>query len=193
VTVDGETFLLDALGAHQAGNAMLAWTVAEALGLERARVARSLEALDLPGGRGELTRVGGLTVLNDAYNANPISFRAAIELARALRGERRLVFVAGTMRELGEAAPALHAEIATLLVALRPDLLAAVGDFVAALEPHRKILGERLLTAPDAAAMGPLLAARLKGDELVVLKASRGVALERLLPDLAARTPSSTT
>ena len=194
VTVHGETFLLDALGMHQAGNAMLAWTVAEALGLDLAKVARSLEALDLPGGRGELTEVGGLTVLNDAYNANPISFRAAIELARALRGDgRRLVFVAGTMRELGEAAPALHAEIASLLVALKPDLLAAVGDFVAALEPHRAGLGARLLTAPDAVSLGPLLAARLRGDELVVLKGSRGVALERLLPDLAARTPSSTT
>ena len=65
------------------------------------------------------SRYGGLTVLNDAYNANPASFRAAIELARALRGRRRLVFVAGTMRELGDASAALHAEIAALLVALQ--------------------------------------------------------------------------
>ena len=192
VTVAGETFLLDARGRHQAGNAMLAWAVAEALGLEPARVARSLETLLLPGGRGELTRLGGLSVLNDAYNANPASFRAAIELARALRAGRRLVFVAGTMRELGEAAPALHAEIAALLVGLRPELLAAVGDFVTALEPYRASLGDRLLTAPDAPALGPLLAARLEGNELVVLKGSRGVALERLLPDLAARTSSPT-
>ena len=84
----------------------------------------------------------------------PASFRAAIELARALRGKRRLVFVAGTMRELGESSAAHHAEIATLLVALRPDVLAAVGDFVAALEPFRESLGERLLTAPDAASAG---------------------------------------
>ena len=192
VTVAGESFLLDARGRHQAGNAMLAWAVAEALGLEPARVARGLEALELPGGRGELTRLGGLTVLNDAYNANPASFRAAIELAGALRTGRRLVFVAGTMRELGDAAPALHAEIAALLVGLRPELLAAVGEFVAALEPYRASLGDRLLTAPDAPALGPLLAARLEGNELVVLKGSRGVALERLLPDLAARTSSPT-
>ncbi|PYP42782.1 MAG: hypothetical protein DMD43_01690 [Gemmatimonadetes bacterium] len=192
VTVAGETFLLDARGRHQAGNAMLAWAVAEVLGLEPPRVARGLETLELPGGRGELTRLGGLSVLNDAYNANPASFRAAIELARALRTGRRLVFVAGTMRELGEAGPALHAEIAALLVGLRPELLAAVGDFVAALEPYRASLGDRLLTAPDAPALGPLLAARLEGNELVVLKGSRGVALERLLPDLAARTSSPT-
>jgi UDP-N-acetylmuramoyl-tripeptide--D-alanyl-D-alanine ligase len=136
--------------------------------------------------------VGELSVLNDSYNANPASFRAAIELARALRGGRRLVFVAGTMRELGEASPALHAEIASLLVTLQPDLLGAVGDFVEALAPYRARLGDRLITAPDAGALGPLLAARLQGGELVVLKGSRGVALERVLPDLAAVRSSPT-
>ena len=138
-------------------------------------------------------QVGGLTVLNDSYNANPASFRAAIDLARALRGGRRLVFVAGTMRELGEASAGLHAEVASHLVALKPDLLAAIGEFVPALEPYRSALGSRLLTAPDTEALAPLLAERLAGDELVVLKGSRGVALERLLPDLAARTPSPKT
>ena len=193
VSVGGQRFLLDARGKHQAGNAMLAWAVAEALGLDPILVASSLETLSLPGGRGELTQHGGLTVLHDAYNANPASFRAAIELARSLRGKRRLVFVAGTMRELGETSTAHHSEIASLLVALRPDVLAAVGDFVPALEPYRSALGTRLLTAPDAAMLAPKLAARIEGDELVVLKGSRGVALERILPDLVARSSSSTT
>ena len=142
VSVAGQRFLLDARGKHQAGNAMLAWAVAEALGLDPAKVARSLETLSLPGGRGELTQHGGLTVLHDAYNANPASFRAAIELARSLRGKRRLVFVAGTMRELGESSAAHHSEIASLLVALRPDVLAAVGEFVPALEPLPRGAGQ---------------------------------------------------
>ncbi len=192
VTIGQQSFLLDARGRHQAANAMLAWTVAEALGLDAASVARSLEALLLPGGRGELQQYGDLTVLNDAYNANPASFRAAIELARALRGKRRLVFVAGTMRELGESSAAHHGEIAALLLGLHPELLAAVGEFVPALEAHRGSLGDRLLTAPDAAALAPLLAERLHGDEFIVLKGSRGVALERLLPDLVARASSTT-
>jgi UDP-N-acetylmuramoyl-tripeptide--D-alanyl-D-alanine ligase len=192
ITVGPQSFLLDARGKHQAANAMLVWAVAEALGLDAARVARSLEVLELPGGRGELQQYGGLTVLHDAYNANPASFRAAIELARALRGKRRLVFVAGTMRELGPGAAAYHGEIAGLLLALRPDVLAAVGEFVPALEPHRAVLGDTLVTAPDTATLAPLLAERLQGDEFVVLKASRGVALERLLPDLVARASSTT-
>ncbi|HET9275710.1 MAG TPA: UDP-N-acetylmuramoyl-tripeptide--D-alanyl-D-alanine ligase [Gemmatimonadales bacterium] len=191
VTVGTRSFVLPARGRHQAANAMLAWAVCEALGLDLDRVASALGDVRLPGGRGELLRFGRISVLNDSYNANPASFRTAIELARSLRGDRRLVFVAGTMRELGEAGPALHAEIASLLVALNPDLLGAVGDFVTALEPYRSVLGERLITAPDVPALGAALSARLAGDELVVLKASRGVALERLLPDLARHGPPS--
>jgi UDP-N-acetylmuramoyl-tripeptide--D-alanyl-D-alanine ligase len=181
------TFSLAARGLHQADNAVRVWAVAEALGLDLAAVARSLESFSLPGGRGEMIQAGGLTILNDCYNANPQSFRSAIATAAALRGERRLVFVAGTMRELGAAAPALHAEVARELVALDPDLLAVVGDFVPALAPYAGALGARLLSADDPPALGPALAQQLRGDEVVVLKASRGVALERILPALTTR------
>jgi UDP-N-acetylmuramoyl-tripeptide--D-alanyl-D-alanine ligase len=172
---------------HQADNAIRVWAVVEALGLDRSAAARALEHFAIPGGRGELLQVGQLTILNDSYNANPQSYRAAIATAGALRGNRRLVFVAGTMRELGEESPALHREIAEALVDLHPELLAAVGDFVPALEPYAGALRHRLITAPDPLTLGPLLAQHLRGDELIVLKASRGVALERILPALQAR------
>jgi UDP-N-acetylmuramoyl-tripeptide--D-alanyl-D-alanine ligase len=182
VRVDGRTFHLAARGQHQAGNAMFAWAIARELGLDLDAVARALEAFDIPGGRGELKQHGGLTVLNDGYNANPQSFQSAIALAQTLRPGRRLVFVAGTMRELGEHAEALHAEVAEALAAMEPELLALVGEFVPAFAPFRARYAGRLLEAADAEAMGPLLAPRLAGDELVVLKGSRGVALERILP-----------
>jgi UDP-N-acetylmuramoyl-tripeptide--D-alanyl-D-alanine ligase len=75
-------------------------------------------------------------------------------------------------------------------VDLGPDLLAVVGDFVPALAPYAEALGERLVTAPDPLALAPRLSERLRGDEVVVLKASRGVALERILPALTARAKS---
>jgi UDP-N-acetylmuramoyl-tripeptide--D-alanyl-D-alanine ligase len=181
------TFTLAARGLHQADNATRVWAVVEALGLDRQKSARALEGFSMPGGRGEVLEAGGLTILNDCYNANPQSFRAAIATARALRNGRRLVFIAGTMRELGPDSAALHAEIARALVDLAPEVLGAVGDFVPALAPYADRLGDRLVTAADPLALGPLIARRLQGGEVVVLKASRGVALERILPALTDR------
>lgn len=183
--LDGRRVTLPLPGRHLAANAMLAWAVTRELKLDLDAAAHALESLTLPGGRSELTQMGRLTILNDCYNANPQSFASAIGTARAMRGGRRLVFVAGTMRELGADTPRLHADVARDLVALEPDLLAVVGDFVPALAPYAAELGDRLLTAPDAPGLGPLLRPRLRGDELVVLKASRGVALERILPFLS--------
>ena len=177
-------------GRHLAANAMLAWAAALELGLDPAAVAPALGAVELPGGRSEVLEAGGLTILNDTYNANPHSFASTIATARAMRGRRRLVFVAGTMRELGPESARLHDEVARALVALGPDLLGAVGEFVPALETHASVLGETLVTAADVARLGAALASRLQGDELIVLKASRGVALERIIPLLTAgRTP----
>ncbi|MEZ4456024.1 MAG: cyanophycin synthetase, partial [Gemmatimonadales bacterium] len=175
-------------GRHQAANAALVWAAAGELGLDSAAVADALSHITIPGGRGEVAQYGALTILNDSYNANPASFRALIDLVAAMRAGRRLVFVAGTMRELGPDAARFHDEIAERLVALAPDVLAGIGEFVPALEAHRGSLPDRLVTAADAPALGPLLASRLRGDELVVLKGSRGVALERLIPDLVGRT-----
>jgi UDP-N-acetylmuramoyl-tripeptide--D-alanyl-D-alanine ligase len=185
--IGGHSFTLSARGLHQADNAVRVWAAVEALGLDRDAAAQALEHFSIPSGRGELLQEGDLTILNDCYNANPQSFRAAIATAAALRGERRLVFVAGTMRELGEEAPALHQEIAEALVDLHPELLAAVGDFVPALEPYAGALRHRLIIAADPLSLAPLLAERLRGDEIIVLKASRGVALERIIPALKAR------
>jgi UDP-N-acetylmuramoyl-tripeptide--D-alanyl-D-alanine ligase len=187
ITISGKTFVLAARGLHQADNAIRVWAVVEALKLDPEQARSALENFSLPGGRGELVHVGSLTILNDCYNANPQSFRAAIQTAAALRGDRRLVFVAGTMRELGTDSKALHAEIASALVRLQPDLLAVVGEFVPAVEPYAGSLGDKLLRAPDPLTLAPMLAPRLGGDEVVVLKASRGVAMERIIPALAAR------
>jgi UDP-N-acetylmuramoyl-tripeptide--D-alanyl-D-alanine ligase len=190
LTIGGTTFTLAARGLHQADNAMRVWAVAQELGLDLFAVGAALERFALPGGRGELLQTGGLTILNDCYNANPQSFRAAMATARSLRGGRRLVFVAGTMRELGSESSMLHAQVARELVELDAELLAAVGDFVTALEPYRARLGPRLVTAADPPTLAPLLSDRLEGNEVVVLKASRGVALERILPALTARANS---
>jgi UDP-N-acetylmuramoyl-tripeptide--D-alanyl-D-alanine ligase len=182
--IDGVRVNLPLRGTHQVGNAMLAWALVRELQLDPKAAAAALSGLVLPGGRGELLYAGGFTIVHDAYNANPSSFRAAIATAEAMRPGRRLVFVAGSMRELGPEAGKLHREIAERLIALDPDILALVGDFVPAASPLGQRLGSRLITAGDPVELGPELASRLEGNELIFLKASRGVALERILPYL---------
>ena len=187
VRVGGREVQLPLPGRHQALNAEFAWAVAGAVGIGAEAVVNALATVTVPGGRSELSQVGALTILNDCYNANPHSFAASIATAAELRRGRRLVFVAGTMRELGPDAERLHREVAAKVVALDPELIAAVGEFVPAFESWAGTLGDRLITAVDAPAMGPLLASRLRGDEVIVLKGSRGAALERILPAITGR------
>ncbi len=179
----GASVTVPVAGAHQIENAMIALAVAREAGVEPARAVPALARVALPGGRGGLLEVGALTIVDDSYNANPSSLRAAVQLARwlARRRGRPLVLVVGTMLELGGESARLHAAAAAEIAAAQPDVVAAVGAFVAAFEPHRGALGDRLLTAPDAEALGPKLKAAVPENAIVLLKASRGVALERVL------------
>src|SRR5436190_3572331 len=177
---------LPVVGFHQIENAMLALAVGREAGADPARAVAALAGVRLPSGRGAVLSLGGLTVIDDTYNANPGSLRWALKLAHWLAERRRrpLAVVVGSMLELGPESARLHAAAAADIAALQPALVAAVGEFVPAFEPHRAALGKRLITAPDADALGPRLKTALTGNEIVLLKASRGVALERVLPHL---------
>ncbi len=183
ITWHGVSVTLPVAGFHQVENAMIALAVARETGVEAARAVAALARVAIPGGRGGLLEAGALTIVDDSYNANPSSLRAAVALARwlARRRGRPLVLVVGTMLELGAESARLHAAAAAEIAAAPPDLVAAVGAFVPAFEAHRGVLGGRLLTAPDAETLGPKLKSAVPGNAIVLLKASRGVALERVL------------
>jgi UDP-N-acetylmuramoyl-tripeptide--D-alanyl-D-alanine ligase len=181
----GSSATLPVLGLHQVDNAALALAVAREAGVEPAAAVRGLGTVRLPAGRGSLIERGGVSIIDDSYNANPASTTAAFETAATYAGRqgRPLVVVLGSMLELGRESARLHAAVAGELLRVRPApaLVAVVGEFVPAFEAHRAAWGDRLLTAPDADALGPRLKAALQGNEIVLLKASRGVALERVL------------
>jgi UDP-N-acetylmuramoyl-tripeptide--D-alanyl-D-alanine ligase len=182
LTFRGNTLRLPLVGRHQGDNAMLALAVALELGLDAGRVVDALGRVSLPHGRCEVVAAGDLLLINDTYNANPASLAAALEVAQSLRGNRRLVVLLGTMLELGNESSALHQEMADAVLALRPDVIGAVGEFVPAFE-RRSSSGE-LVTAADATALGRAVAPHLRGGDLVLLKASRGIQLENSIPHL---------
>ncbi len=179
----GEKVTLPALGIHQLENAQIALAVAQRAGVDHDAAVRALAGLQLPEGRGNVREIGDMVVIDDTYNANPASMRRAVQTADwlARRQRRPLVVVVGTMLELGPESARLHAEAAREIAQRKPALVAAVGTFARVFEGQREALGGRLITAADAVALGPKLKSALRGNEVVLLKASRGVALERVL------------
>jgi len=179
--VDGTRLTLRIAGEHNLRNALLALAVARACGVPDEDSATGLSALEPLDMRGQWLAAGGLTILNDAYNANPASMREAIALLDRVDRDRPRVLVLGTMRELGAHAASLHAEIATRALSSGARIVAGVGDFVAPLSAGAST-ADRVVTAPDVPELWDALAPRLPRNAVVLLKASRGVRLERLVP-----------
>ncbi|HEX7049159.1 MAG TPA: UDP-N-acetylmuramoyl-tripeptide--D-alanyl-D-alanine ligase [Longimicrobiales bacterium] len=182
----GHEVRLSLHGRPNARNALLALGLGAEWGVDEAAAAAAVATVAPAAMRAEIRRVGGLTVIVDCYNANPASVAAAVDLLISLpRGGGR-VAVLGTMRELGSGSAELHRRTAEAVSAAAVDLIVATGEFVAAFEPLADSLGARLVREEDPLDAYPLLARRLTGEEVVLLKGSRGVALERLLPHLEA-------
>lgn len=182
----GARVTLSVPGRHMVQNALLALAVAEILGVAPAAAAAGVSAVRPGWMRSQVERAGGLTLLLDCYNANPQSTRAALDVLALHAAPGGRVAVLGSMLELGAASDALHEDV--LRDALSRDLRAvvAIGEFARAagrLGPGRRG-GPALVAAPDPEAAYAGLREHLAGTEVVLLKASRGVALETLLPRL---------
>jgi UDP-N-acetylmuramoyl-tripeptide--D-alanyl-D-alanine ligase len=180
---------LRVVGEHQVANALSAAGAALAAGMSPAQVATALSAAE-PRSRWRMEvgrRPDGVTVVNDAYNANPESIRAALAALQALPGERRIA-VLGAMAELGPDGGAEHERLGRDAAAAGVDLVVAVGaDAVgiasgAAAAGRRP--GEESVHVPDRAAARALLSELLRPGDVVLVKASRSYGLERLAEDL---------
>jgi len=178
----GQAVTLPLPGRHAVSDAMIALSVAELLGVSPAHAARGLESAETNPLRGEVRQIGDLTVIVDCYNANPQSVRAALDLLEGQGVAARRVAVLGTMLELGAESDRLHEE--TLADALSRDvqLVVATGGFSGAAMRLGRCDEDRVLCAGDWKEAYPRLRERLNGGEVVLLKASRGVALEGILP-----------
>ena len=193
---------MQVVGAHQVPNALSAAAAALAAGMTPAQVAGALSAA-VPRSRWRMEvtrRADGLTVVNDAYNANPESMRAALDALVRLPGRRR-VAVLGAMGELGPAADAAHARLGQDAVRAGVDVVVSVGED--AIGVHTGALAERsadggnaeedgqldgellsVVHVPDREAATRLLGEQLGAGDVVLVKASRAYGLERLAADL---------
>jgi len=184
VVVEGVAISVPLLGTHNLRNALLALAVARACGIPIAAAAAGVEAAAPPPMRSARVTLGRATLLNDAYNANPASVRAALDLLDAVGAGRQRVAVLGTMRELGATGPELHADIARRALRSSFDVIAGVGEFATALDAAAGGTDPRVVTAPDVETLWPRLRPRLAPDAVILLKGSRSMRLERLVPSL---------
>lgn len=173
------------VGEHHVANALAAAAVALDAGAAVGAVAEALtEAEPRSRWRMEVVeRADGVTVVNDAYNANPESMRAALKALVALAGGRRSWAVLGEMRELGEHTVAEHDAIGRLAVRLDVSRLVAVGEGARTLHLGAALegsWGEESVFVPDAEAAVALLRDQVRPGDVVLVKASRAAGLERV-------------
>lgn len=185
------------LGRHTAANALAAIAVARRLGLSEDEIIDNLSRAKGPEMRLQLDKVNGITVVNDAYNANPASMRAAMETAVTLRpamNAGRLVAVVGDMLELGEASDRFHREVGTFAASCRFDMLACVGAkgaLIADAAEHAGIDPSRVRRYADSQTAGPELAHLVRPGDVVLIKASRGTKLEVVAQSIAQAEPAA--
>jgi len=169
-------------GMHNVLNALAAAAVGHAMGLSPVTIAEGLARFRPAAMRSQVLTVGGIRIINDCYNANPASMKAAIDLLLALGADSRSVAVLGDMLELGPSAPALHREVGAYLAERGVTQLiacGALGKLVAEGARSAGMAPERVLHEPDAVRAGAALQALVKEGDVVLVKASRGMKMEQ--------------
>ena len=183
LVLDDVPLKLPLRGLHNMRNAMLAIAVARVCGVADENSAKGIGEMPVPRMRTAWEEIGKATLINDAYNANPGSTRAAIDLIRNVGSDRQRVIVLGTMRELGEASDKCHDDISRLALDSGADVIAGVGEFATSLA---RVAGNdsRVVSAATVEELWPLLVPRLQKNAVILLKASRGVKLEQMVPHI---------
>ena len=174
-------------GNHNVANVLAAITVATTLGVSAAAVKRGIEAVAAVAGRSQVIR-GRLTIINDAYNANPESMAAALTFVAELPDRGRVLVVLGSMLELGSAAQAAHAALAEVIAAADPDAVFLFGAETAATARALQAsgFGRPVLWTTFYEELEAAVIDSVRVGDTVLLKGSRGVALDRLVAPLQA-------
>ena len=187
--------VLRLLGEHQVHNALAAAAAAYALDMDTSSIATALSSAEprSPGRLQILQRTDGITIINDAFNANPESTAAGLRSLASYAGPRRTIAVLGEMRELGPAAETAHHDTGRLAADLGIDILVTVGHGLidtlaeaARTSPARPVIH----AAEDPDELLPVLRRLLQPGDVVFIKASRSVGLENFAETLREDSPA---
>ncbi len=177
---------LPLIGVHNIQNSLAAVAVALQMGMSLKAAVSSLSTLSAPDKRGQVIQLGNITVINDCYNSNPKALAAMVDALVTMPAKRRIV-IAGEMLELGPEAEELHRESARHIADRKIDALVGVRGLAESMVGAALQAGvaAKFVNTPEEA--GEWLAAEARDGDVVLLKASRGVKLERALEVWMAR------
>jgi UDP-N-acetylmuramoyl-tripeptide--D-alanyl-D-alanine ligase len=182
---DGEKIRFPLPGRHNLANAFAAIAIAREIPVSVQAIRQGLESVKPLFGRGEILR-GRATVIQDCYNANPESVSRALEFCDSLDWSGRRLYVMGEMRELGENSREAHEDMGRLLQSSKADMIFLFGEemrHTAAVLQNGALC---VMHTCDIDELSRTLDAHVRSGDLVLLKGSRGCALERLCPVLTA-------
>ena len=189
VSIDGKGVTLKLFGNHQIYNMLAAYAACKTLGYEITDDDMNALTYSLAPYRGEIERIDGMTLIADCYNANPVSMSSGLSSFRRYldsfeQAERRSVIVVGDMLELGDEEKTYHRKVGQLLAVLGFDFIVAVGprskdiQRTAIQTGFNKAKTQHFDTAEQA---GEFLADYVRRGDIIYLKASRGIALEKII------------
>ena len=180
-------YRLPVLGRHNVVNALAAIAVGTRLRLTHEEMAEGMATVRTPPMRLERLKLGGITVINDAYNANPSSMRMAFEVMNHLPDVGRRVFILGDMRELGDKAVAGHQSLGREAGRSTAQVIIAVGAYARVVADgctSTAGTSKRIYWFPTVEAAREKIGELIEAGDTVLLKASRAVRLERLVERL---------
>lgn len=178
-------------GLHMVQNALLAVAAGRVFGLSLEECAAGLASAPLTKARLQIKTIHGVDFIDDSYNANPDSMRAALRTLAELETEGRRVAVLGQMAELGRESESGHREVGETAAAFGIDLLIAIGETAAAIADGARNAGlasSRAVASADAAA--EILFEETSPGDLVLVKGSRSARTELVLESFAKRQPA---
>ena len=165
-------------------NALAAAAAGEVLGVELETIKAGLEAFRPQSGRMGIRQLPrDICVIDDTYNANPASMKAAIETLARMRGHRRTIAVLGDMLELGPKSEDLHRQIGRAVGDARIDFLYVAGSFATAIAngAMERQMSSACIVVDTRDAIGAQLNQELQPGDLILVKGSRGMAMEKVV------------
>jgi len=186
--IKGKTIELNSCGINNVYNALAAFCCGVFFKVPIDKIVQALKSFEFPQGRGQIMRLGRGWLINDTYNANPVSMRSALQTLVAIETSSQRILVAADMLELGNKSKALHESIGKSIAATNIDALITVGEFAQVMAASAKKHSQKMQVFPckDAETAQKYLARVFRNGDAVLIKGSRRMRMEQVAEFLLA-------